>query len=381
MEPLKKKPRAQIKDKSLRTKSIVYFSRFKPSLRSGGGSRRVLQVMKLIRHYPFILLSSWRRDGISKEQNRKIKQDTAIITEYGQWPPAHFTYAHQLGELAKCWSAWLPQFQRLRLLILDDPVYFPHLIQSAAARNLPVIAVCHNLESIAMNIKAKESTLNLLESEIRLLRKCNLVITISREEQVLLINLGINAFFLPYYPVEPIRRRMWTIREKRKTTSKRGILLLGNTSNDPTLIGMKKVLEWWKKQPKLGNRDKLFIAGFNTAQSFSGIPLSSGIEMRGELSDMDLDHLLAHIKGAICYQESGGGALTKINEFLIGGIPVLANFHAARSHHNFPGLFEFKDLPELKDILTWLRMDKDPFPPPAKPNVEFLRKYIKEVIS
>jgi len=51
----------------------------------------------------------------------------------------------------------------------------------------------------------------------------------------------------------------------------------------------------------------------------------------------------------ICYQESGAGALTKIREMLLAGVPVLANAHACRSYDEYrgAGLVEFADLGDL----------------------------------
>ena len=388
MKPLKKTPHIQISAKRRQTKSILYFSRFNPSLRGGGGSRRILQIMKLIRHHPFTLFSTWRRDGIQKQQNRKMKQEMRTLTEnpasaseHFFKPPSRFHYGNQLRMIADIWASRLPQFPHARMVILDDPVYFPALVDSAAARGLTLLAVCHNLESLIIGNKAGHSVWPLLQSEIRLLRKCSLVVTISREEQVLLANLGINAFFLPYDPVEPVRRRMLAVRKKRKTTPKRGLLLLGNAGNPPTRQGMKKLSAWWRRQPETLRRNTLIIAGLNTDRAFKDKEQEDGIEIRGELTDVELDRLLTHIRGALCYQETGGGALTKINEFLTAGIPVLANFHAARSYHSLPGLIEFNDLNHLSEILSGPWTDRKQPEPPPKPDLFYLEQYIKEAVE
>jgi hypothetical protein len=367
---------------------IVYISRFQPSIRGGGGSRRILQIMKLIRKHPFRLLTTWRRDGISREQSRAIKKKWELFNkntigrdEYSLWPHSRLKYAYQLRELGKIWSSSLQHFQNLKLLLVDDPLFFPSLIQSDAAGNLPVAAVCHNLESIALKTNSNKSPWLLLEKEIRLLRKCDLVITISREEQALLINLGVNAFFLPYFPVEPIRKRMLEVRKKRKTTHKRALLLLGNIGNIPTREGMQKVIAWWKQRPLLAHRDKLIIAGFETSRNFFDISPGAGIEMRGDISDQELDHLLSHVKAALCYQETGGGALTKISEFLTAGVPVLSNFHAARSYHHLPGILEFGDWSQLTHMINKLEEYNNPCPIPQKPDTHWIEQYIKETIS
>ncbi len=367
---------------------IVYISRFPPSIRGGGGSRRILQIMKLIRKHPFRLLTTWRRDGISREQNLAINKNWELFNkyssgrdEYSLWPHSRLKYAYRLRELGKIWSSSLLRFQNLKLLLVDDPLFFPSLIESAAAGNLPVAAVCHNLESIAWKTNPHRSPLRLLETEIRLLQKCDLVLTISREEQALLINLGVNAFFLPYFPVEPVRKRMLDVRKKRQTTHKRGLLLLGNIGNISTREGMQKLIAWWKQKPLLPQRDKLIIAGFEISRNSFDINPGAGIEMRGDISDQELDHLLSHVKAALCYQETGGGALTKISEFLTAGVPVLSNFHAARSYHHLPGILEFEDWNQLTQMINKLEEHNNQFPIPRKPDTQWIEHYIKETIS
>ena len=111
---------------------------------------------------------------------------------------------------------------------------------------------------------------------------------------------------------------------------------------------MLKVFEEWKRNSLAHLGEKLLVAGYGTdivRESVHG----KGMEFLGSLPKTELDRKLSCVKACLCYQEQGSGALTRIPEMLIAGIPVLANTHAARSYHNLKGITEFSrfvDLPE-----------------------------------
>jgi len=94
-----------------------------------------------------------------------------------------------------------------------------------------------------------------------------------------------------------------------------------------------------------------------------------------------LYELLADTRGCIVYQENGSGALTKIPELLIAGVPVIINSHAARSHHNLPGIFEFTALEQLGRQLE-LAAQVDNFPLVlSPPDATALTKHILELVA
>jgi hypothetical protein len=74
------------------------------------------------------------------------------------------------------------------------------------------------------------------------------------------------------------------------------------------------------------------------------------------------------VKAAIVYQECGSGALTKICEFLLAGVPVLANQHAARSYYNCSGVIEFASVAELPLLIKHISGPELKIAEPAKPD-------------
>ena len=105
------------------------------------------------------------------------------------------------------------------------------------------------------------------------------------------------------------------------------------------------------------------------------------IEVRGEVADAELDEILAETKGCIVYQDNGSGALTKIPELLTAGVPVIINSHAARSHHNLPGIFEFDSFEQLGEQLELAARTNQFTQVLSPPDTSSLQKRIVELAT
>jgi hypothetical protein len=201
--------------------------------------------------------------------------------------------------------------------------------------------------------------------ELGLLAQCRAAVTISSEEAFLLRNLGMTVEFLPYYPPSTIEEQLLAIRQRRTLTDKMDFILLGSACNPPTREGMTRFLAAWRTMGGLPG-ERLYVVGYGTdmLRDASGI---SGIEFRGAITDQELAELLGRVRGGIVYQEEGAGALTRIGEFLLAGVPVLANSHALRSYHNLAGVVEFTSLDALQPALTSFlsEVTVTPLPPQA----------------
>jgi len=154
---------------------------------------------------------------------------------------------------------------------------------------------------------------------------------------------------------------------------------MGTAYNLPTLDGMRQVIKAVTRDNVLKN-ERLIIAGYGTKERLSQID-DSRIDLRGELTDAELDDILSSTKGCIVYQDSGCGALTKIPELLIAGVPVIINSHAARSHHNLPGIFEFETLEQLGQQME-VSAKNNQFPQVlCPPDASSLLKRIGELVN
>lgn len=354
---------------------IPYFTRFLPDAERGGGCHRLLQLLEIFSDFEISLISSVEADRLPQSVTRRLDRHGRKLAWWqpwfwrhrlNRWAPGHRTNVFRLGEISRGWSA-LYRDAVPPLAFLDDPVYFAPLFHSLDERSVPVAAFCHNLESLAPEQVRSRAASGLLKKETGLLARCRLVITISREETWLLRNLGIDACYLPYYPCRAIVQNMLRIREARKERSRSHFLLLGSACNLQSRAGMQALVRYWDGQKLNEAAGPLLIAGQQTEKSFPPGLQPEGIRVRGTLSSEDLHRLLEEVRACIIYQESGAGALTRIPELLLAGIPVLANAHAARSFHHQPGVTEFQELDQLKELVSSPSAGWEAEPPPPEP--------------
>lgn len=359
--------------------SLHYFSRFLPSPEHGGGSRRLLQVIELAGNLGLNVVSS-APAAVQMEADRQCREAMRSGVDprtesLGMWSEERRTAVSRLRAIAAGWTRDLPA--NMAAALVDDPVYFEPLVDALDDRGIPWMAVCHNLESLAPSQAAPGRALDLLQQETSLLKRARQVATISREETWLLSNLGIPCLRLPYFPAEPIRLRLESVRLRRQTSGKEGILMIGTARNPGTRSGMESAASFWQAHGLHQTAGHLLLAGHDSNRHFRPGQFGPGVEVVGPLDDESHDRLLARVQACLCYQESGAGALTRITEMLLAGVPVLANSHAARSQHGAPGLVEFTSLGELGRALGRLEVGPPAFPPPAAPDPEAMTTLLR----
>lgn len=269
------------------------------------------------------------------------------------------------------WSQDLSLSDSISFALIDDPIYFSPLIAELVRRNIPIVALCHNIESLSRPQLTSTGQRALLNYELDLLSICSLIVTISREETVFLNNLGLNAVYYPYYPVKDMQMRMLSIREQRKTAKKEGFLLVGTANNPPTMKGMREIIENWSSISKLLDGAKLYVAGYGS-ESLKDLANHDSIIFRGTVTSDELDELMSRTEACIAYQLEGSGALTRIPEFILAGIPVLANSHAARSYYGANGVFEFGDLKNFAVSAKSIRSKNSEIDIPLPPDPQAL---------
>lgn len=339
-----------------RNQKIIYFSRFHNNPYSNGGDRRTAQLCDALCHvsYEFVALTDLSHphkdniknvmsnlpDFIQEKLMLYLKQQVTR-NNYLKWSERFREHLVKSNTLSKVFVASLV-VNKPGLIIIDDPVFFEPVVNYAKENKVPLVAFCHNIESLSRTQVSNSTQLELVSYELDLIGKCDLVITISKEETFLLNNLGMNTVYLPYYPHTNTITNLRQIRIKRQQSHKSDFLLLGSATNLATLEGMRQVISSVISSRILQD-DSLIIAGYGTGEiAINGC--DPRIQVRGDLSEDELHGLLATVKGCIIYQETGAGALTKIPELLAAGVPVISNSHAARSHYYLPGIFEFENL-------------------------------------
>jgi len=335
------------------------------------------------------LITSARGDMITPDMNKainnRIKHHDSFIYRYlsgdiRKWGVEHRRMVHRLRDISKIWAGSLNKLKDPNMVIMDDPIYFLPLFKKLRERRIPVISVCHNIETLVENQTSSQWMMELFRQEMEILSQSVLVITISREEDVLLNNLGVRTLYFPYYPVDPIYKRLISVRENRKHTSKENILSMGTAFNLPTRRGMATVADYWHKNHLDKTAGKLIVAGFGSDVHFPAASYGDAIDFRGALADQEMDALLSRIKAVLCHQGKGAGSLTRICEMLIAGIPILANSHAARSYYHMIGVHEFRELAGLPEALQRLDTIHDEIPIPSPPDTACLSRKIREML-
>jgi hypothetical protein len=342
--------------------TIVYFSRFHPNPLKGGGGRRAHQIKTLVEKagatfqsildhpHPVPPMTAVHRIYSLLDRQPLLRRLVRDIC-FWRWTGAFVHSAYNLTRSSWLWALCLDRFPRMKLAIIDDPLLLSPLAKALKKRNIQYVAIVHNLESLASEQVAADYRLPMLERELMLLKDAILAITISREETVLLRNLGMAVCYYPYRPAAENMQRLAAIREKRIESPHRDVLLLGNAFNVATLVGMRQFLSKWNSHAGLSDT-RLHVAGFGTEQISEQQPSSHPVVMHGSIAEENLEQLLIHVKGCVCYQPQGSGAMTKIQELIIAGVPVFANEQAARSYYNQPGVYIFEDMHQLEYLIN-----------------------------
>lgn len=208
---------------------------------------------------------------------------------------------------------------------------YPYLMKAAGAK---VIAVPHNLESVVPTQKDSQTGTiapKWFYNEIERLKKCDAVFAISKEETWILRLFGVNAYYLPYYPPQEAFDYLLKIREKRAAradNAEKRFLLLGSATNVPTQNGMQSLIDAVSSDKR---QFSVAVAGYGTDSL--RIDNDSDVKFLGPLSSEQLEKALVETDAILIYQPPTSGALTRITEMLVAGVPVFVNFNAARDCH------------------------------------------------
>jgi glycosyltransferase involved in cell wall biosynthesis len=235
---------------------------------------------------------------------------------------------------------------------------FSFIVPLFLKKGYSIIGIPHNIESLIPFQKSaitNRITPNWILEEIRILKKCHQVFTISKEETIFLNQCGINAKYLPYFPPKEIYENLLTVRKNREklvksSTKIKKILLLGSAVNPPTREGMINRINFFNQinNPLF----EITVAGFGTEQLESMLMQKGSIRFLGELSYSQLIETLSEIDVLLVHQPAASGALTRIIESLIAGVPVLANIVSARNYFGTDGVYVYNSDEQMVNYLA-----------------------------
>jgi len=236
------------------TDKIIFFSRFASFTKSsGGGPRRTHQVLETIKELGNIEVVRGTRYDVDpqllKILNSRIRKrflkNYVTNGDYKLWNEDRQKAVYNLRTMSREWAKNDEGFFNVVLAVVEDPIYFKPLVLKLNQEGIPVVAVCHNIESLSYQHKSFKKQQKLFSKELDILSKCQLAISISREETILLNSFGINVFYFPYYPPSEIEDFLLETRTHRQHQKKENFILLGNTGNLNTRLGMYKIIEYW----------------------------------------------------------------------------------------------------------------------------------------
>ena len=230
-----------------------------------------------------------------------------------------------------------------------------------------VIGVPHNIESLV-----NSQSIDQLSYELSTLIKCDSVFAISKEETWLLRLFGVEAHYLPYYPPKEVENYLHSIKDARRATiihECNKIIMLGSATNIPTRLGMQSLINFASKQ---NLQFELIVAGYGTMDL--QVSPHPRINLKGAISNEELKELLIDSDAILIYQPPTTGALTRIPEMLVAGIPIIANFDAVRNYHNIEGIYQYNTFDEMIDLIDNLQpVSLDTYKKQISNEIEFIR--------
>ena len=247
-------------------------------------------------------------------------------------------------------------------LIVWETAYDDVMPYVARRRGKRLLAVPHNLEALVSGKVFADPHYNPLAdlaAEVRRLGRADAVFTIAREERWLLEAGGVAARYLPFFPDPALEKECLELRQhRRKPDATQPLLLVGSAFNAATAHGMRRQLEWLR-----GTNRPVIVVGPQTDRML-GEFASEQVSVLGAVPRERLTEVMAAAGALLVHTQGGAGAVTRIPEALLAGLPVIANANALRDCHGTAGTYRYETCEEF------LRLTIQPLPmppPPARP--------------
>lgn len=345
-------------------KTVIRYTKFASNPHGDGGSKRSVQIEEY-----------WRVKGVNFIDEKFLLPKKYSILQAIVWVFRSFLFlSKHVG-----WNKFIGLKEKVKALLmyaLRLPVIYdkykgkditflwentqdlPSLYMMKAA-GAKIIAYPHNLESLVptqVDLTTHKQSPYWLYEEVERLKLCDEVYAISKEETWLLQLFGINAKYFPYYPPNEAEEEFLKIKALREEAKKHKIgqksfLIFGSATNPPTRMGMQCLIDFFASQQNLSYT--IYVGGYKS-ETLDCKPHPQ-IQYHGTLSIEKMQGLLIEVDGIIINQPTTSGALTRIVENRIAGIPVYANFGAARDFYNLSDVHVYESLEQLDNMLDYIR--------------------------
>ncbi len=310
---------------------IVCHTKFKLDPFADGGSKRSVQLREILTNHGL----EFEDDSFNKDENvpkvQLLQRAFRAMGFIGKHYPKKISSIAEYIRLIKYYALRMPavydKYKHQDVVFFWENTSDRDGLYLMKATGNPVIGVPHNVESLV-----SKGSYKVLGDEIDNLKACDAVFAISTEETWLLRLFGVNAQYLPYYPPKEAVDYYLSIRQKREKRNlgeRRNYLLLGSATNPPTKEGMQSMIDFFGKARLPFD---LSVAGYETENLTN--PNNSFIRFYGTVSTTQLEQILCEVDAVLIYQPPTTGALTRIPEMRIAGVPVFVNFDASRNYFN-----------------------------------------------
>lgn len=346
---------------------ILMLQRFPPNQTPHGGVHRTEQLTEILSDNGIDI--TYIEKGIMPNRPILDRAIGAINSfNFQDWEAFYGRRLGGFGKLYRLYENYLVKDNSYNAIIWEST---NELITPIIGKkyNIPIIAIPHNLEAFWQARYAEQkgkklfSLFDYFKRELKSFQLADKIFTISVEEQIILRNFDIDAEYLPYYPPNRLIDFYSKIRKEREKEIQNNFLILGSAINPFTIDGIYQLVDLIDQEFTKEIQIKVELIGYQTETLKSKLNYP-WLDIYGTVTQEQLQQHLSKTKALLIYQSKGLGALTKIPEMLIAGVPIIANRIAARSATQYSGVYIY-DTPE---DLAMLLQKEYPIPPiPAKP--------------
>lgn len=267
---------------------------------------RIWARLQLARRNPFALAFATQ----TARDMARAESDSPALDDYRR-------YLHDQGPPALC--------------IVEDVVWFRGVVSTNVGLGIPTWACPQNIESLDFEGDLPFgrggrmlARLRDLANELEALAECQARFAISRVEAGLVSGVGLDTCWYAYRPVGAIRQYFLSVRAAREggTVDPSLFLLLGSAGRATRAGAMAWVVQH-AAAGGLPHGARLEIVGRNT-QDLPGVrDLPARCRAHGWVDEPQLTDLLKRARAVLVPQFSGFGAMTRLTEAALAGIPAL----------------------------------------------------------
>jgi hypothetical protein len=222
---------------------------------------------------------------------------------------------------------------------------FKDIIDHNHKHGLPTIICPQNLDSLdlsnlpAKNLWTTHARLYDLASELTVFERCERRLFISKVEAGFVQGMGLASEFYPYRAVGEIRARMIQVREERavQAQTKGLFLLIGSAHFPPIGDGLR----WFAEEAAvhgLPQGVRVVAVGRGTEKLIPPQLRPAALELKGWAAQEELEQLMRLVQGILVPYRMGFGALTRLSELPVSGIPIIASEFATRGLESIDGI-------------------------------------------